>query len=387
MTVTLNGAHCKAARVVVGARGPWVAEVELANDDTIATTPRGASLSIGGATLVGTVLTQGTHGGVRKLRLVGGAGTWGQVTAPKGYHNDLGVRAQIVALDAAVAVGEQLGSFTPRSERIGADYARRAAAASRALEDAAGGADWWVGYDGVTVVGTRASTTPDPSTYDVKAYDPDTERVTLWAADVTKVPIGARLTKGLDTVRTVRELEIVADPEDLRIVAWCGVGVGALAQSFRDIVTRLTDGPAFGLYRYRVVRVVADRVELQATRKSAGLPDVLPVSMMPGVAGAHATLTLGTEVLLAFEDGDRTRPVVVSFAGKDGQAPTPVLLELCGPGAPFAARQGDAVQVTLPPAAFTGTIGGSPATGTVTWASPATAQGTITGGSTQVQIG
>jgi hypothetical protein len=60
-----------------------------------------------------------------------------------------------------------------------------------------------------------------------------------------------------------------------------------------------------------------DRVELQAVRQGAGLPDVLPVSMQPGVAGAHAKLAGGSIVLVEFIEGDRTLPFVASFAGKD----------------------------------------------------------------------
>ena len=164
------------------------------------------------------------------------------------------------------------------------------------------------------------------------------------------------------------------------------MGRGALTQALASAVARLTDQRLHGVYRYRVLRLSVDRVELQAVRKGAGLPDLLPVSMWPGVAGAHATLALGAEVLVQFVEGDRTMPIVTGFAGRGGQGHVPTLLEICTPGLP-AARQGDAVQVTLPPAAFSGTIGGSPATGTVTWAPPATANGTITGGSAKVKIG
>jgi hypothetical protein len=382
----VSGARAQRVRLTVPARGVWVAEVQLENDETRSGS---VELHLGALVARGVVdaSDSGVVGGVSTLRIVGGAGAWGRVAAPKHYHNDLGVKASLVAQDAAREAGETLGAFVPRAERVGKDYARQSLPLARALEDAAGGADWWVGLDGVTQVGTRATSTPDPAKYEVMAYDPDGRRVTLAVDSPDLVPIGAILSKNLPEALTVRELQIEASAEDLRVVAWCGQGPGALQNAFRALVARLTDGKLFGAYRYRVTRVVGDRVELQAVRKAAGLPNTLPLSMWPGVAGSHATLAPGAEVLVQFLEGDRTQPVVTAFAGADGQGFVPLLLELGGKGGPFAARQGDAVQVTLPPASFEGTIGGSPATGTVTWVPPATANGTITGGSTKVRIG
>jgi len=71
----------------------------------------------------------------------------------------------------------------------------------------------------------------------------------------------------------------------------------------------------------------ADRVELQAVSTAAGNPDVLPVSMKPGVAGAHAKLTGGGVVLVEFIEGDRTLPIVSAFAGRDEEGSVPEELD------------------------------------------------------------
>src|SRR5690606_23653254 len=116
------------------------------------------------------------------------------------------------------------------------------------------------------------------------------------------------------------------------VKAWAGGNEsarGRLEDALRSIVRRSTDDRLFGAWRYRVVRMRGDRVELQAVRRDAGLPDVLPVSMWPGLAGAHAELTGGAEVLVQFIEGDRTMPIVTHFAGKDGAgwAPANVTLD------------------------------------------------------------
>lgn len=82
------------------------------------------------------------------------------------------------------------------------------------------------------------------------------------------------------------------------------------------------------LYRYRVVAMSGERVELQAVRKLAGLPDVLPVSMVPGTAGTWASLTQGAIVLVSFIEGDPAQPIVTHFSTKADPGWKPVRLEL-----------------------------------------------------------
>jgi hypothetical protein len=387
MTVaTVAGARARKVSLRVPNKGVWVAEVELENDQPLSGR---VEVVVGGLRASGTVdpSDTGTFGGVTRARIVAGAGRWGDDVAAKSYQNDLGVKASQVAQEAAAAVGETLGVFVPRAARLGKHFAREAAAAVVALELASGGAAWWVDYTGTTQVGTRAAGAADPRDYEVLAYDPDGRVVTLAVDRPEALAVGQTLAKNLPETLTIAELAITASPEDLTVTAWCGAGEGALQRAMRAVVSQMISGRLPGLYRYRIVSAVGDRVDLQAVRKAAGVPDLLKVSMWPGVAGSHATLAPSAEVLVQFLEGDPSQPVVTAFAGKDGAGFVPLLLELGGAGGPFAARVGDPVQVTLPPAAFSGTIGGSPATGTVTWVPPAVANGTIVGGSTKVRIG
>ncbi|MCC6557196.1 MAG: hypothetical protein IT372_29950 [Polyangiaceae bacterium] len=83
-----------------------------------------------------------------------------------------------------------------------------------------------------------------------------------------------------------------------------------------------------GLYRYRVVRMVVGRVDLQAVDKAPGLPNVLPVPVHTGMAGISAQLTPGSMVLVEFVEGDPGQPVITHFSTKDEPGFLPVELAL-----------------------------------------------------------
>jgi hypothetical protein len=130
--------------------------------------------------------------------------------------------------------------------------------------------------------------------------------------------------------------------------------------------------------------VAGNRVTVQAVSSSPGLPDQVAVDQYLGLPGSQATPRLGSDVLVSFLEGDVRYPVLDGYLGQHGSANAPIEIgsgQLSG-----AARQGDSVEVLIPPAVFTGTINGQPATGVVTWALPK-AIGTITGGSAETKIG
>src|SRR5262249_52787036 len=68
-------------------------------------------------------------------------------------------------------------------------------------------------------------------------------------------------------------------------------------------------------------------------RKLAGLPDLLPVSILPGMAGLSAVLTPGSIVLVEFIEGDPSLPIVTHFEAKGGAGFLPVSLFLDATGA------------------------------------------------------
>jgi len=152
-------------------------------------------------------------------------------------------------------------------------------------------------------------------------------------------------------------------------------------------------------YRYRVVEMSADRVQLQAVRRLAGLPDLLPGTMFPGVSGAWAALKPGSLVLVSFIEGDPSQPIVTHYATKDDPGWRPVRLELdaedevqigeeadlvtLGAGSPpGVARVGDPIASSVSllyagPGTLTAVPNGTPGAIPIT--------GTITGGSSKVK--
>lgn len=323
----VNGETVIEGRLHIPNVGPWWADVvfEAAPDfdDGEAVT-----FALGAYELSGTVDPDhnGTFGEQRRMRILAGGGGWSTPIAPQHYHNDAGVLARAIVEDAARLVGETLGAFEPAADKVGIDYVRQSGPASRALEDAIGGAAWWVDESGATVVGARATFEAAADSYQVLESKPAERLATLAVDDLETIGIGAIFSEGLDAPLTAFELEVIVSPEAARVVVWGGGtarGRGRLAGVFESAVASIVGRQLFGKYRYRVVKMSVDRVELQAVASAAGLPDVLPVAQKPGVAGAHAKLTPGSIVLVEFIEGDRTLPLVVAFAGKgeEGHAP------------------------------------------------------------------
>lgn len=347
--LTLNGHALTRAYLCVPGQGPWFADCDLADESAdITQTARAAKLQIGSAQWVGTVTPDhdGTWGGARRLRVVGGAAGWRRMLSALSYVNDAGVSGLVVAQDAARAVGESLDPAVVVA-RLPSHYVRPAGVASRVIEDAARGVPWWVGSDGVTRIAQRSAGPLPASEFTITSYDPRDCTVELAIDDLSLVQIGGTITHDtLDRVLTVRSFEATASAKGIRVRAWCPQDtptVSQLTDTLRSIVTRMTDGQLHGIYEYRVGQLNGDRVDLQPVRSSDGLPNCTAVSMRPGVAGAHARLALGTTVLVQFISGDRGRPVITAFAGKDGQQHVPQELILCAGGL-RAGRQGDLVQ-------------------------------------------
>lgn len=343
--VSIGGVAVTRARICIPNRGVWFADLDLADATLVAGRQ---TLKIGSSELSGAVdaSASGTFGLARKLRLVGGAGGWGKLISARNYHADNGVRALTVAEDAATAAGETLAAgAAPADASVGIDYVRNAGPAARALEAACGGALWWIGLDGKTHIGARPETRPAPDTYEVLEHDPRNRLVTLAVDNVAAVMPGARLTERLDLPITVREVEIVIDSSSIRVTAWYGgdsTTDARLPAIMRAIVERVTDSRLHGVFRYRVIRMIADRCELQAVSRADGLPDILPISMW-GAPGVHAKLSPGAEVLVAFVEGDRAQPVVIAFGPKGSSAFVPELITIADGDLPIA-RQGDLVQ-------------------------------------------
>jgi len=371
----------------------WQVSGTLAVEESDLSDPSGrAVFRWGGAEWSGALLPEfgGEWGARRAFRLVAGAAGWRRLVRERGYHSDAGVKGRRVAQELAEEVGESLGGYDGRL-LVGADYARPVGCAAVTLEDLAGpDRAWWVDRAGVTHVGARRG----GFWAGVLDWDPGARVAVLEADDLASLEVGATLTdERIGDPTVIQELVLTGSGAAVRALAWCGGDgrAGRAAWLVRSIVARLAGaaGPAklFGSYRYRVAGMHPDgRVNLSVVSKATGLPALLPVRMWPGVAGAHAELKPGTEVLVEFEEGDRGRPFVGRFAPKDGAGFVPEVVRLCE-GTRGAAGVGDSVDIFVDPGvpiAVTGELDGVPFVGAMTIATPLI--GIIGAGTSKVMI-
>jgi hypothetical protein len=314
-----------------------------------------------------------------------GRGGWRQSIAPKAYHNDAGVDPRLVASDAATDAGEtimQPAALTP----MGIDYARRGlpATAADALEDAASaaGAVWWVDYAGVTQVALARPTSDAPKAR-LLDYDPRTRSASVALDSPADLVVGSIIRDDrLAAPLTVAAMVMTVDGKGVRVDADTGAqDTDQLTDVLLTLIRREMARSLWGHYRYRVVAISGERLQLQAVRAAPGLPDQVAVTPW-GVAGIHAVPKLSSEVMIAFEEGSASRPFVSHFV--DGVAAKSVLAQK-GNEQP-AARKGDVVTILLPPLVLSGTINGAPFTG-VAIAALGQTLGSITTGSEAFQIG
>lgn len=350
--VTLGNARVRRMSLNVPNIGVWSADVELMSGAPELGDGEAVELRIGTSTWRGIVAPgeNGVFALSRRCALRGGAGNWGRTLPAKHYHNDFGVRARDVVVDLCRELGETLGGFVPASERVGVDYVRQAdVTAAGTLADVIGGVPWWVGQDGLTHVGARGATPLNPSAYELLAFDPRLRMATLGVPnDIGPIQIGATLVdKRVDRPAVIREYTVAVAEDKLRVHAYCGGDEstpGNLASLLTSIVQRIMDERLLGRFRYRVIDMRSDgRVDVQAVNRAAGTPDLQYISMWPGVAGAHAELTPGAEVLVEFIEGDRAQPIITGFVGNQGPGFVPDKLVLGGDSGPAAARVGDKV--------------------------------------------
>jgi hypothetical protein len=383
MILTLGGIPFTKARISVPASGVWTADVDMAAEKDV---PTGrVVLQIGDTAMQCTVDADATGDfqGLRRLRVYGGAAGWRKVATVRSYANDAGVKASVVAGDAAADAGETL-SWTSTS-RIAAHYTRNAVPYSQILDDVAPG--WHVDFDGVTRVDARANANPQPTDYDVIDYNARDRVVELVTSNISKILPGAVISNRLPTALTISAVEYVINPDGFRVFAFCRpADCTELADALVAIARHALAGKLYGAYRYRVVQTEGDRVTLQAVSKAPGLPDLTRVDMWPGVAGCHAQLTPGAHVMVEFEAGDRGLPFVSHFIGKGGDGFSPVRLDIGNTTGKAAVRLGDSVEVDMPQGDFTGTLDGAPITGTISFVSHPKAFGRTTDGSGKVFI-
>ena len=248
---SLAGLLATRLRLHVPGLGAWVANVEL--DKQPQTPLTGAvTLVVGDLTLAGTIdpTGSGSFAAQGLYRVVAGAGGWGSVLPAKAYHNDAGIKVATLLADAAREAGETLTVQSTVGQLVqGVDFVRELGPASRIFQALDPASTWWVGYDGVTVVGQRPAVTPGPGLqFDLIDYSPQLRTVTFATETPSAIQVGATIIDSrLTNPLTVRELELELG-DTCRITAWVdeagalGVEDQRLVRVFRT--PRARDRPA-----------------------------------------------------------------------------------------------------------------------------------------------
>lgn len=330
----LDGHAVTRGLVQVPAWGAWWADLDLADAEELT---GAVTLTIGGATMQGTIVHGGAVDGRAAYRVVGGAGGWGRELPRRAYANDAGVKASLVLVDAARAAGETVAGLP--TTRLGSHFARAEGPASAVLNLLAPRA-WYVDADGVTRLGARPTA----------AYSGDGTRTRVDPAgrviEVATEEIG-ELVPGVtvDGSAPATDVEYQIDPQRLTVRVYTGAPAHAnrRARALGAILDALDPWRRYrGTFEFRVVTQSGDRLNLQPVRAASGLPDLarVPMRLPPGV---RADYTPGALVLVTFVDGDPSRPCVISGDAPDAPGWMPVALELGGPGALGVARLTDPV--------------------------------------------
>lgn len=316
ITLTPGPVRAVSMRLLMPYVGVWLADLEL--DPTTATpAPTSGEVTIAIAssppvTLAGTIDPRGSGSFAERvtLRVLGGGGGWDRPVTRQHFHSDGGVPSVRVYAATALAVGEAVAVSAPQT--FAADFVRSMGPASRVFQDEP---SWWVDFSGVTQVGPRPSLAP-PDDLVLLDWQPSTETAEI-ATGAPLVPgttiRDARLPGGGPIV--VRDVEQRFDSAGGRALAWCGAAPAAqLLGDLRSLVEEFSGRKFLATYLYRVVAQNSDgRLQLQALRPSAGLPDILPIAPWTGHGGASAKLLPGSLVRVAFVGGDPSQPVADAY--------------------------------------------------------------------------
>lgn len=309
-TMLINGLSATTVRLMIPYLGVWTADVDF-DLEAVPVPPVGpAVLTIGTTILTGFVDPDGSgiFGAKGRARIIGGFGGWHRQLPAQHFTNDAGVLSTAVLTVTAALVGEKVAQAIPQF--LGTHYSRVAGPASRVLA----GLDWYVDtLTGITMVSPRLPIPVRPDTVEILEWDALEQRATIATDEVLKP--GSVLVDVRFGTAQVRDVEQVFDESGARATAMCrptGLDIGGLLTSFAKEAVR----PEYQQHHtYRVVLEGPDsRLVLQAVKLLGPVPDMLPITMCMGVPGFDAKLLPGSEVFVAFADGDPSKPLVMGFS-------------------------------------------------------------------------
>lgn len=314
---TLNGETITRMRLTMPRVGAWVADVEI---DSSSAPSDPVVLTLGDLTLVGAMYSGGTpfHGRTR-VRIVGGAGRWRSHVAAKGYTSIAGgVSLSTVLGDAAREVGETV--VIPDDRTIGDAYAREDGPASRLLWQLAG--EWYVRDDGATVIASR----PDGAisdAFDVVAYDGASDMITIASDTFASFRPGRTVSTSVLGSRRIGTVVHVVDRARVRTELWSA----ELGRAVDAAVRELDPMRRFhGVFEYIVYEhlSVGGTLDASPAFDSIGLPSLRTRPVFASPIGGRTQLLPGARILVAFVNGDPSRPIVLGLA----DSVDPVAIEL-----------------------------------------------------------
>lgn len=319
-TASVAGVPVAAARLHVPAWGMWWLDVTLA--EPVVLSGR-VAIDFAGIAASGTILSGGVDHERAAYRIIAGAGGWGRTIPEKGYLDDAGVKTATVLRDAAAEAGEEIAGLTTR--RIGSHYARHAGPASDVLNTLVP-RGWYIDYAGVTQIGTwpeevytggAPQLRVDSAVGVVEFAVPDDG-----AADFVPGMV-------IDGREPATDIEFMLESKSFTAAVYTGARLSRRLLAFERLLNALDPRRRYrASYDYRVVTQSGERLNLQPARASSGMPSLANVPIRPGMAGLRANVALGSIVLVAFADGDPSRPGVVNHEEQGGPGWMPLILEL-----------------------------------------------------------
>lgn len=328
----LNQLSVVSAKITTPGCGVWIADLDVDLDPSGIVPTGPAIFMVGGTPLTGTIddHASGKFGEKAHVQIVGGRAGWGKTVPALHLHNDFAVLSSVVYSTTAATVGEVVIDSAPKP--LGKDFVRCAGPASRVLA----GVNWYVNAAGVTIVGPRLPIPFNPLTVDILEWDPLTKRAVL-ASDELVMPGTVLLDLRFGTA-IVRDVEQTFSAAGARAICWCDTSIlpefvpGApkeppgtrLARALGALARESAGVSYLKQYQYRIILQGGDkRLTLQNVDPlDSPAPLILQqVEVWPGLCGSSVRFTPGTVVVVAFLDGDPSRPVVVGF---DVGAPPPL---------------------------------------------------------------